>query len=193
MKASEWVGRWSGRTVVCIASGPSLTETDCETAHASGHPVIVTNTTFKLCPWADVLFAHDSKWWREYRTEVDATFAGARVTVTSQNRKSGIHTTYGQQWFKTFGNSGACAVSLAVAGGAAKVVMLGFDCQKTGGKTHWHGDHGPGLTNAKSMPLWPKKFAQLAAYAKAKKCRVVNASRETALTCFERVELADEL
>ena len=58
---------WRGRTVVCIASGPSLTAEDCELVRESGCPVIVTNTTFRLCPWADMLYAFDRPWWNHYK------------------------------------------------------------------------------------------------------------------------------
>src|SRR5690606_36428084 len=94
-------GRW--RTVVCIASGPSLTADDVETVrrwrqeaqgeHAgagqdasaggpdrewAGGPVgvVVTNTTFRAAPWADVLYAMDRAWWLRYLDEVRKAFTG---------------------------------------------------------------------------------------------------------------------
>src|SRR5690606_3319410 len=75
--------RW--REVVCIASGPSLTADDCEAVKAwraqeEGRGVIVTNTTFRLCPWADVLYALDAAWWKQYLREVRQVFTGALVT-----------------------------------------------------------------------------------------------------------------
>src|SRR5262245_15095240 len=79
-RAEDWVGRWAGKTVVCIASGPSLIAEDCAKVKASGHPTIVTNTTFRMCPWAHVLFGFDSKWWLEYIAEVERTFHGALLT-----------------------------------------------------------------------------------------------------------------
>lgn len=192
MKA-EWCGRWNGRTVVCIASGPSLTADDCELVRAAGHPAIVTNTTFRVAPWADVLFGMDTAWWAVYHQEVEATFKGARLTTAQHGKRFGVASLYGQSWFRGYGNSGTCAVSLAVAGGAAKVLMLGYDAKKTGGRVHWHGDHPAPMSNGRSIKTWAGKFAQVAAYAKRQQCRVVNVSRETALTCFERGVLEDEL
>lgn len=184
---------WAGRTVVCIASGPSLTPEDCETVHASGHPVIVTNTTFRLAPWADVVFGFDSIFWRVYHKEISANCTGRFISPAQMASKYGVETTYGTTWFTGFSNSGACAISLAVAGGAKTVVLIGFDCQKTGGRTHWHGDHPKGLSNAQSIAEWPKRFSQVAKYANSKGCRVINASRETALKCFERRPLDEAL
>lgn len=201
MKAVDWLGRWQGRTVACIASGPSLTPEDCEAVRAAGLPTIVTNTTFRLCPWADVLMGFDSAWWREYGRgkpsdggpSVEDVFTGDRLTCSMIGNTLGIPTLYQQNWVRGYGNSGTAAISLAVVCGAVKVVLLGYDCQKTGGLTHWHGAHPKPLGNAKSMPAWPRKFAQVAAFAASKKVPVINCSRETALKCFPRSELLEEL
>ena len=178
---------WAGKTVVCIASGPSLTQEDCEAVR--GNVVIVTNTTFRLVPWADVLFAMDQKWWTEYHREVAETFKGRKVSVVQGAKRFGAETTYGAAWFRGFGNSGSGALAFAIAGNPARVLMLGFDCQATGGKTHWHGDHPKSLSNARSLPRWPRAFQSAAAHARGKGVKVLNCSRETALTCFERVPL----
>jgi len=180
--------------VVCIASGPSLTEGDCELVRASGHPTVVTNTTFRLAPWASVLFAMDMKWWQAHGQEVvESAFAGRKVSTAYGAHKYGAETTYGVGWWRGFGNSGACALSFAVEGRPDKVLMLGYDCQETGGRKHWHADHGPGLSNARSMPQWPRAFKDAAAHARGRKVRVVNVSRETSLTCFDRGTLEAEL
>ena len=74
--SGDWLRAYAGRAVVVIASGPSLTEDDCEAVRKSGLPAFVVNTTFRRCPWADVLVAHDSKWWQTY---------GAEVVITATN------------------------------------------------------------------------------------------------------------
>lgn len=194
MKSADWIGRWKGKTVVCIASGPSLTPEDCEKVRAAGHPTIVTNTTFKMCPWADVLFGFDSAWWRQYKKEVDEVFKGALLTCSLTGQALGVDSLYQQDaWIRSYGNSGAAAISLAVVGAADRVLLLGYDCQKTGGKSHWHGDHPKSLGNAKSLATWPRKFGQVAAFSASKRVPVVNCSRETALKCFPRMSLEQAL
>lgn len=191
MKA-DWVGRWAGQTVVCIASGPSLTVDDCAAVQAAGLPAIVTNTTFRRCPWAEVLLAHDARWWHLHRAEVDAVFHGKRLTCSTQN--FGVPSLRLILQFKPFNNSGAAAISLAVLGGAARVLLLGYDCQPApDGRIHWHPDHPAPLSNARTMAVWPHKFQQVAAYAKKQGVPVLNATRSTALRCFERVALEDIL
>lgn len=88
------------------------------------------------------------------------------------------------------GNSGYQAIGLAYAWGAARVILLGYDMQRTGGKSHWHGDHKGGLPNlGPALATWPAKFEAIARQWP----HVVNATRETALTCFPRATLADAL
>lgn len=140
-----------------------------------------------------MLFAHDFEWWKQYRDEVRATFSGELVSSHRYASRLDVPSIYARPWFKPVNNSGAGAVSLAVATGAKTVLMLGYDCQRTDGKTHWHGDHPPGLTNVRTMDSWPEKFALVARHAKRQGVRVVNCSRQTALTCFERGELAELL
>ena len=47
--AGEFAGRWRGQTVVCLASGPSLTADDVEAVRLSGHPAIVVNCIVSRC------------------------------------------------------------------------------------------------------------------------------------------------
>ena len=41
--------------------------------------VVVTNTTFRAAPWADVLYAMDRVWWRQYLEEARQSFTGQLV------------------------------------------------------------------------------------------------------------------
>ena len=175
---------WMGKTAVCIASGPSLTLGDCEMAHASGNPSVVTNTTFRLCLWASILYAMDYKWWKLHIDEVRAMFTGEKFCESTNIIRKDIRCAHLLPGFRAYGNSGMSAISLAIALGSRRIIMLGYDCQLTDGKTHWHGNHEDGLRNCETMHRWPAKFARLARYATEKQVQVINASRQTALTCF---------
>ena len=177
---------WTGQTVAALASGPSLVAEDC--AFARRWPTIVTNATFRLCPWAQALFGFDLPWWTWNLREVRATFGG--LLFCDQPRR-GVTNAREHPAYQSFGNSGACAIALAIACGAERVVMLGYDCQLTGGRTHHHGPHQSGLRNCDTLPRWPAQFAALARFVAARGAEVLNASRESALTCFPRVALHD--
>jgi hypothetical protein len=79
---------------------------------------------------------------------------------------------------------------LAYLWGAKAIVLLGFDCSPSkDGKAHWFGQHGPQLTRQQPFDLWQAKFPQLAQDLASEGVPALNASRETVLRCFERVEL----
>lgn len=184
---------WAGFTVVCMASGPSLTPEDAELVRewrdaGAARAVVVTNSTCFMAPWADALVAWDSKWWRTYLKDLGDQFAGNRFTgsyaASTFKAQKLIHP------FQSYGNTGAAAISLALWRGAARVILLGYDCQKTDGKTHHHGSHPAGMSDAASIEKWPAKFQRLSERAEGK---VVNCSRVTALRCFPMASLEIEL
>lgn len=133
----------------------------------------------------------DEKWWRTYIHEVRANFRGELLTSSSKIADLGLHP-FPQATFRRtgWGNSGAAAVAVAHYYGAARIVLIGYDCQRTGGKAHWHGDHPRRLGNAGSMPRWASDFQKLKVKLSP---NVVNASRETALDCFPRMKLEQAL
>lgn len=185
------------RTVVCIASGPSLTPADVERVRiwrekagpTEERQVFVANTTFRLAPWADAMFAMDRQWWQMYHAEVNEKFQGLRYSSNPIPVNWHVKRLVGGG-FKPFGNSGAASIAMAVQFGFKKVIMLGFDCQHTGGKTHWHGSHPKGLGDAGSVNRWPEKFKELKLWIHGR-AEVINASRVTALDMFPRQPLEE--
>lgn len=87
------------------------------------------------------------------------------------------------------GNSGFQAINLAFLWGAKRIVLLGFDCKPVGGKAHWFGQHPEGLTQVQPYDLWLEHYPQLAYDLKREGVQVVNCSRDTAITCFERATI----
>ena len=187
----EWRGRWKGRTVFVLASGPSLTEEDVTAVrdYATAHdcPVVVTNTTYRLAPWASLLFFYDRQWWRVHEQEVLDSFAGDIVTMAAINQPR-VLSLFGER-FNAYKNSGGGAINFAVYAGAKRIVLLGLDGQYApDGRRHWH-VQDPRLGNAGSLPRFVKQFPSLAASAATQGVEILNASRQTGLTCFRRVAL----
>ena len=185
---------WKGKTVFVMASGPSLSVADVERvaeySHEHGYPVVVTNTTYQLALWADALFFHDVQWWRVYGDHVKKHFGGLCVTVAKieDPRVTRINTID-----FAYGNSGGGAINLAIHRGAKRIILLGLDGQYAkDGRRHWHQQHKK-LGDACSLPRWVTRFPALAEHAKRSGVEVINASRETALTCFARGVLEDLL
>lgn len=187
---------WSDSTVVCIASGPSLTADDCRRVHrwhqgAAGRYVIVTNNTYQLYPWADVLYGMDRKWWEHYLNKViGCGFKGEMMVFDFKPIVSGNRQVRPTEIRAD--NSGSSAVALAAHCGAKRIVLLGYDMQRSGGRSHWHGDHIP--ENLRSMPfldIWATKFARL--LKTFKHIEVINCSRQTRLTCCPCMPLDEAL
>ncbi|MFT0533935.1 hypothetical protein ACMHYJ_14070 [Castellaniella hirudinis] len=127
----------------------------------------------------------DRAWWQRHIDEVKAVFCGALLT-------SAVHC-YGAQRIscEEYRNSGAGAIVSALKFGAKKVILLGYDCQKTGGVAHWHVDHPKGLGNADSIDRWPAIFDRVRRNFPA--ANIVNCTQQTALTQFPLSNIEDEL
>lgn len=138
-----------------------------------------------MAPWADVLYAMDRAWWKEYGAEARLTFDGEMCTPIA-----GVPDVQ-RVLFDHGKNSGLGAIALAAAWGAERVILLGYDCRKEAGRAHWHVDHPDEMGNAGAMSKWPRQFAELA--RRVKSTEIVNCSPGTAIECFERKALVDAL
>jgi hypothetical protein len=163
--------------------------------------LIVVNATFKLALWADVLYAADMRFWETYGPKIFPSFQGETWSVSEMAREK-----FGTYWIRCGsdvgfskeadtinggGNSGHQAIHLAATFGARKIVLLGFDMQRTGGKEHWHGKHEGRLPNGSGFAQWMRSMAYLARDLKARGVEVVNCSRATAMKCFARKTLEE--
>lgn len=140
----------------------------------------------------------DRAWWNEYgaRLKVQAELWTTNIEAARIYKLNHIQGAPGHGVAKRpnsitlGGNSGYQAVALAIHFGAEKVVLLGYDMANRGKEKHWHGDH-PRLGNPmpRKFPEWITGFEALG--REATMCKIVNATRQTALQCFERVSLDD--
>lgn len=177
--------RWSGKVVAVIASGPSLTIGDCQAIHNAGLPTIAVNSSWKLARFSDVIYAGDACWWDAYGKEIDIP-AERWTHNPNVAQQYGIHANgKGQSVL----NSGYRAIELAISFGAARVILLGFDCSVRQG-SHWHGDHSktknPDVSRCNE---WARQFSRM----QLGRVEVINCSRSTALTCFPCMSLEDAL
>lgn len=177
------------KTLICIASGPSLTARDCRLAIASGHPVIAVNSSVGLVPDCQHLFAADCGWWDKHHGMLTTT--AKRWTVSGRAARRYELNLFTPPDGNTF-NSGQRAVQLAVHLGATRVILLGYDCSLAGG-IHWHGEHPDALKNpdSESVQRWQGEFQRLADGLRS--VSIINCSRQTALTCFQISTLEAEL
>lgn len=164
----------------CLAPGPSMSRELAE--RVRGQKVCVVGNTYELAPWADVLVANDTKWWRLH-PEAHG-FAGRKF---SANKIAGVE----QIQPNTFGsrsNSGVLALDCMRNLGATRVVLLGFDMHGT----HFFGPYTNGCANTSEV----RRRAHLQQFkqwrAKNKEIEVVNATEGSAIKCFPMARL-DEI
>lgn len=150
-----------------------------------------------------MLYACDETWWRAYFPEVARTFRGEKWTVNARARDAfRLHWIYSVDQaglskdptiISQGKNSGYQAMGLAHVFGASRLLLLGFDFQKSGNRSHWHGDHPRGLGNGSTYPSWVNAMNALAIDLKAAKVEVINCSRQTAIHCFPRSTIQEVL
>jgi hypothetical protein len=89
------------------------------------------------------------------------------------------------------GNSGHQAINLAYLFGAARIVLLGFDMQERDpARSHYFGEHPYHRKPLhRGYSRWRDALGDLGADLAAEGVEVVNATRDTALTCFPCVPL----
>ena len=158
------------------------------------------NTTYQAFPETNHVYACDAKWWGVYYADVLAKCPGAalwcyeRKAAKSHDRLLCVEGSAKARGLNRAsmrvnagGNSGFQAINLAYHLGATRIILLGYDMQ---GNTHWHGAHPAGLNNGHSHYAdWRSRLGELAKDLEAEGVEVINATRDTALTCFRRVVL----
>lgn len=90
-------------------------------------------------------------------------------------------------------NSGYQAIGLAYYFGAKRILLLGFDFQRTGGRVHWHPDHPRTLGNGGRFAEWVKEMRPMAADLRKEAVEVINCSRSTAIDAFPRSTIQEVL
>lgn len=197
--------RWPGSTVVCLATGPSLTVADVEWVRGRAR-VIAVNDAYRWAPWADALYATDVAWWLAHQgartctgekwSIAHPTWQGRRerfpeVTVLANTGVTGLETD--PSGIRHGKNSGYAAVNLAVHYGAARIVLVGYDMgHPPGGRSHFAGHSGQ-LVRRSPYADFRTTFQTIVAPVRALGIELVNCSRESALTCVPRRALADVL
>jgi hypothetical protein len=188
---------WPGGTIVCMASGPSLTQADADYCRGKADGVIVVNTTYQRAPWADALIASDVRWWQWHKGCPD--FAGLKYATSKHVKWSGV------QILKNTGpkgleldpsglrhgiNTGYRAVNLAVHFGAKRILLLGYDMKRDDSPKrleHWHGDHP--VPSRSHYPTFIKYFHSIVEPLEAIGVEVLNCTPGSALDCFPMADL----
>lgn len=198
---SKIVPIWKSETVFIIGGGPSLKDFNFNSL--LGKNIIVINKAFYNCPFAQILYWTDSRFYTWYKKDIDE-FEGEKITIRS-------HTTYTDdikilRKGKTYGletakdmlahgnNSGYAAINLAVHLGVKRIILLGYDMGNNGRSSHYHDGYpvkatGDNIYKDQFIP----GFNNLENELKLLKIEVLNASMYSKLTAFPKITLEKAL
>lgn len=151
-----------------------------------------------------MLYACDERWWDFHKGAPE--FEGVKLTQSKEAAEKypdvkliqGCHAngkglSFDEKTIHFGNNSGFQVLNLAYFFGATRIILIGYDMQRTNDKTHWHGDHPKPMHQPSGFEKWKKNFAIAAKQLKERNVKVINCTAITALNCFEKADLADVL
>lgn len=188
---------WSDETVVIVAAGPSARDAPLELARGRAR-FLAINESWRLSPWADVLYACDFAWWRlhdgvpEYSglklsQDARACAAYADLRRVHLHRQCDVLMSGRRGHIGDGGNSGFQALNLAIQFGAARILLVGYDMTLING-AHWHGHHPHGLNNPR-----PNTIARwlAACWSTPDGVEIVNCHPGSALAAYPKLTFED--
>lgn len=208
------LSRFSG-TIACIATGPSLTLEQIETARQKGFTLFGCNRVWEIVPDLAVLYGCNVNFWTTYWSDALASHPAEKWTT---NREAADK--FGLNWIAERNarglssdptvihhghGSGYSLVNLAYLMGASRIVLLGYDLRyapdydgrdKVAGSTprHYFGEYPSALLH------WPKVSVKGGVHvelvrlyesvAKQGLIEIVNCTGpNSALECFPRMDI----
>lgn len=167
---------------------------------------IAVNDAHRMAPWADMLYAADSAWWRHYHYV--ERFKGERW---SQQKGDGgwaenaphkginlvtchhsLDLSFDPTYINSGWNSSFQALNLAVLQGAKRVLLLGVDLHDRNG-AHFFGEHPLAIRRSSPFATFRKAFERAAEQCREMGIEVINCSPDSALKCFPTMEVRDAL
>ena len=196
---------YAGRTAVCFATGPSLTDEVVdliEPYHADGSVVCFgCNDAFRIVPYLDVSYACDPPWIQHAVKHYD--WLGHPSVKWTQDKD--MAPKYGLNWINGtsapglstnrtlihFGsNSGYQVLNLALLYGCQRFVLVGYNMNAHGGAKHFFGEHPQPMARGTSFPTFIQHFATIGPPWRE---RIINCTEHSSLDCFVKADLKETL
>jgi len=204
--------RWSDQTAFILGGGPSLRGFDASVLKRPGWRVLAVNDSWRLAPWLDCLYFTDESWFVDQMQRdlwsLDRTINFGQLMYTKTSVNGGYSPVFKEhpqvRQLKFTGQEGlekspeglrhgssSCyaAMNLAYHFGVKRIVLLGMDMRVVDGRTHWHDSPRPdGYASVISLSHLPS-FATLVEPLKEAGVEVLNATKDSALTCWSEISL----
>lgn len=199
---SRVLREWEGETVALIGSGPSLTQEQCNAVRSLN--TIAVNNAYLFCPWADIIYAADARWWGwnpqalklpAYKVSIEqhmkVEFPLDVHVLRNLDKGDPTGLSLDPTGLKTGCNSGYQALNLAVLLGAKRIILLGYDYRFDNGRAHFPGGDHPVPSFENHLVGYAQKFSSIENKLIELGIEVLNATPGTALNAFPKVRLED--
>jgi hypothetical protein len=191
---------WCGESVAILGCGPSRAAVDVALLREHCDHVIAINDSFRVAPWADILYFCDLKWWTTRGSDVQRVFRGRIVTL--ENEIPGVLRLHNSgatgldpdpTCLRHGSNSGYQTIHLAYHLGAMLITLVGYDMRIVDGRMH--AEHRPERQSTREFAallhhaMLPK-FDTIAQPLADAGVQVINATPGSALTIWPIVDTA---
>ena len=212
---------WKDQTCVILAGGPSLRGFNFDEEIGGNCKNFITiNDSWRLLPSGTkaINYFCDHAWWSMQLQKNlrsldgltsfhDMIYRGFWVTISHDpgfidHPQIHVLTNTGQRGLELDpsglrhgSNAGYQAINLAVHLGAKRIVLLGYDMKVDGNRTNWHNEPRPqanayaDVIQRSMLPHYPTLIEPL----KKLGVEVINATPDSALTCFPMMSLEEAL
>jgi len=210
----DWWLDWRGKTVAVIACGPSARKADVDLLRGKMPVLAIKEAAAQLAPWCDAVYCCEAHWWRYQRGL--PKFSGLKLAWAQvpeypdvrliEIKVKAKHITNEPAHVDELlldapgvigagGHSGFQAFNLALQFGAARVLLVGFDCHANGnvhfyGRNNWAQARNPCES---VFPRWAGSLNRAADICGALGIEVVNASATSAISAFRKAGVAQTI
>jgi hypothetical protein len=183
-----------------LGGGPSLKDADLSLI--KNEYIIGINEAFRLGTFINTWLFCDSSFYKNHREDIQkwpnsiVSCAGAaknnkKVEYYQRCKKHIICFEPGKLAFPNgMANSGATAINLAIREGFNTIILLGFDMQFVNGKANYHDYY---KKKNSRQDIYNRFMLHFEAIAKETDKTIINATPNSALNCFPKIELEDLL
>ena len=201
------------KTIVCIGTGPSLSQRQVDTARQKGFELYACNSAHQLAPDAALLYGCNYKWWQHYYLDVQSLPCEKWTTNReaadefdlnwiAETNKPGLSTD--SSVIHHGHGSGYSLVSMAHRNGADRIVLLGYDmkyapdydgkAQQTGSTPrHYFGEYPASMQHWPSVSVKGGVHVEMVDLYRSIKeqglIEIINCTPDSAIDCFERVAI----
>lgn len=197
---------WSDRPVFLLGGGPSLAGFDFDRLRPLGYRLGINQSIFDAD--CDAGISIDHPFVRHTRSRLAVFAARRELYLAVGNRwrdvldpiKGAIYLHDAEAPLSlerdavcAGGTSGYAGLNAAALKGGRRIVLLGFDYGLIEGRRHYHDAYSWAPADARMWRAWAIRFNAAAKSIAELGIEVVNASPQSAITCFPKMSIDDAL